>query len=145
MSDIKEFMTQDHRECDRVFAELEDAVLKDSDDISEKFEKLNDDLNNHFSMEEIVLFPAFDQVSGMKDSPARVMEMEHEQIRELLSKIRRAIKEKDKDKFFSISETLMIIIQQHNMKEEQLLYTVAQEYLSDDADHLISRMRTVVY
>jgi hemerythrin-like domain-containing protein len=73
------------------------------------------------------------------------MEMEHEQMRELLSKMRNALEQKDKYKFFSASETLMILMQQHNMKEEQILYTLAQQHLEDDAEHLVSRMRSVVY
>lgn len=145
MSNIKEFLTADHRECDETFAMMEDAVADNNDDALLKFEKFYDDLNNHFSMEEIVLFQALGQVSTIADNPAKLMEMEHEQMRELLSKMRNALEQKDKDKFFSASETLMILMQQHNMKEEQILYTLAQQHLSDDADHLISRMRSVVY
>ena len=145
MSNIKEFLTNDHRECDEMFAEMEDAVARDSDDALLKFEKFYDDLNNHFSMEEIVLFQALAQVSAIENNPAKLMEMEHEQMRELLSKMRKALEQKDKDRFFSASETLMILMQQHNMKEEQILYTLAQQHLEDDAEHLISRMRSVVY
>lgn len=145
MSNIKEFLTNDHRECDETFAQMEDAVANNSDDALLKFEKFYDDLNNHFSMEEIVLFQALVQVSDIANNPAKLMEMEHEQMRELLSKMRNALEQKDKDKFFSASETLMILMQQHNMKEEQILYNLAQQHLEDDAEHIISRMRSVVY
>lgn len=145
MSNIKEFLTNDHRECDETFAQMEDAVANNSDDALLKFEKFYDDLNNHFSMEEIVLFQALVQASNIVNNPTKLMEMEHEQMRELLSKMRNAIEEKNRDKFFSASETLMILMQQHNIKEEQILYTLAEQHLSDDADHLISRMRSVVY
>ena len=145
MSDIKEFLTNDHRECDETFAQMEDAVAENSDDAYAKFEKFYDDLNNHFGMEEMVLFPAFEQATGMANGPTKVMEMEHEQMRELLAKMRGALEQKDKEKFFSVSETLMILMQQHNMKEEQMLYTMAQQHLGEDADHIISRMRAVAY
>ncbi len=145
MSDIKEFLTNDHKECDELFAQMEDAVAKNSDNAYAKFEKFYSDLSNHFSMEEIVLFPALKQASSMANDPTKAMEMEHEQMRELLSKMRGALDSKNKDKFFSISETLMILMQQHNMKEEQMLYVMATQYLGDDADHIISRMRTVAY
>lgn len=145
MSNIKEFLTNDHRECDEAFAKMEDAVANNSDDALLKFEKFYDDLNNHFSMEEIVLFQALEQVSDVASNPSKIMEMEHEQMRELLSKMRKALEEKNRDKFFSASETLMILMQQHNMKEEQILYTLAQQHLQDDTDHIISRMRSVVY
>ncbi|HUH41584.1 MAG TPA: hemerythrin domain-containing protein [Sulfurimonas sp.] len=143
MSNIKDFMTQSHRDCDEIFAQMEDAVAAKSDEAVVKFEEFADALTNHFKMEEMVLFPAFEEASGMREGPTQVMVMEHEQMRELLSKMSRAIE--DKDKFFGLSETLMILMQQHNMKEEQMLYTMIQERLEDDADHIISRMRTVAY
>jgi len=143
MSNIKDFMTQDHRDCDEIFAQMEDAVATKSDEATTKFEEFADALTNHFKMEEMVLFPVFEQASGMRDGPTQVMAMEHEQMRELLSKMSIAIE--DKDKFFGLSETLMILMQQHNMKEEQMLYPMAEQHLGDDADHIISRMRTVAY
>jgi len=69
--------------------------------------------------------------------------MEHEKMRELLSEMESSIESDDSDKFFGLSETLMILMQQHNIKEEQMLYTMADQHLGDDAEHIISRMRTL--
>ena len=145
MSSIKEFMTQGHKDCDEIFAQMEEAVASKSENAYSKFEVFQDSLTNHFKMEEMVLFPAFEQKSGMMNGPTQVMVMEHEQMRELLSKMETAVETKDNDKFFGLSETLMILMQQHNMKEEQMLYTMIEQHLGDDADHIISRMRTVAY
>ena len=142
MSNIKDFMTQDHKECDEIFAQMEDVIANKSDEALSKFEEFQDALTNHFKMEEMVLFPMFEQKMGISQ-PAQVMVMEHEQMRKLLSEMEDAIEANDNDKFFSLSETLMILMQQHNMKEEQMLYTMAQQHLGDDADHIISRMRTI--
>ena len=144
MSDIKEFMTQDHRDCDEIFAQMEDAVASKSGEALAKFEAFDDALTNHFKMEEMVLFPMFEQKTRMIDGPTQVMVMEHEQMRGLLSKMEDAIECNDNETFFGVSETLMILMQQHNMKEEQMLYTMAQQHLGDDADHIVSRMRTIV-
>jgi len=144
MSNIKDFMTQDHRDCDEVFSQMEEAVANNSDDAIAKFEAFYDDLTNHFKMEEMVLFPQFEQKTGMTQGPTQVMVMEHEQMRGLLSQMVEAIGAKDNDKFFGLSETLMILMQQHNMKEEQMLYTMIQQHLGDDADHIITQMRTAV-
>jgi len=144
MSNIKDFMTQDHRDCDEIFSQMEEAVANNSDDAIAKFEAFYDDLTNHFKMEEMVLFPQFEQKTGMTQGPTQVMVMEHEQMRGLLSQMVEAIGAKDNDKFFGLSETLMILMQQHNMKEEQMLYTMIQQHLGGDADHLITQMRTAV-
>jgi hemerythrin-like domain-containing protein len=138
-------MSQDHKDCDEIFAQMEDAVANKGTDALEKFEKFYDSLSNHFKMEEMILFPMFEQKTGMTNGPTQVMVMEHEQMRKLLSNMQSAVEAKDNDKFFGLSETLMILMQQHNMKEEQMLYTMIQEHLGDDADHVISRMRTVAY
>lgn len=145
MMDIKEFLTTDHRACDEAFAAMEDALGAKSGDTPKLYEKFSNDLVNHFSMEEIVLFPMLEQATSTASEAVRAMEMEHEQMRSLLSKMRKAVENMDKESFFSISETLMILMQQHNIKEEQLLYTLAQNHLGEDADHIIRQMRSVVY
>jgi len=145
MMDIKEFLTTDHMACDEAFTAMEDALGAKSGDIPKLYEKFSNDLVNHFSMEEIVLFPMLEQATSTASEAVRAMEMEHEQMRSLLSKMRKAVESMDKESFFSISETLMILMQQHNIKEEQLLYTLAQNHLGEDADHIIRQMRSVVY
>jgi len=143
MLNIKEFMTEDHRNCDEIFAQMEDAVASKNGEALSKFEAFQDALTNHFKMEEMVLFPMFEEKTGMTEGPTKVMVMEHEQMRELVSKMANAIEANNKDKFFGLSETLMILMQQHNMKEEQMIYTMIQDHLGDDADHIVSRMRTI--
>jgi len=145
MSDIKEFLTNDHKACDEAFAAMEDAVAAKSSDAERLYENFSNYLANHFSMEEIVLFPMLGQANSETNGTTKAMEVEHEQMRSLLSKMRKAVESMDKESFFSLSETLMILMQQHNMKEEQLLYTLAQQHLGEDADHIIRQMRSVVY
>lgn len=145
MFDIKEFMTQDHRDCDELFALLEETVSEGSSDVEAKFEKFYDDLTNHFKMEEMILFPMLGEFVTISNNPLRAMEMEHEQMRVLLSKMRKAAEKMDKESFFSLSETLMLLMQQHNIKEEQLIYTMANEHLADEASYVISQMRSIAY
>jgi hemerythrin-like domain-containing protein len=91
MSNIKDFMTQDHRDCDEIFSQMEEAVANNSGEAVAKFEAFYDDLTNHFKMEEMVLFPAFEQKTGMTQGPTQVMVMEHEQMRGLLSQMVEAL------------------------------------------------------
>jgi len=108
---------------------MEDAVAIKSSYASQLYENFSNDLANHFSMEEIVLFPMLEQANSETSGATKAIEMEQEQMRSLLSKMRKAVEGMDKESFFSLSETLMILMQQHNMKEEQLLYTLAQSTL----------------
>ena len=80
---------------------------------------------------------------GMSEGPTKMMMMEHEQMRSLLSQIRETFESENQEKFFGLSETLMILMQQHNMKEEQMLYPMAQQHLSADAERIILMMDSI--
>jgi hemerythrin-like domain-containing protein len=53
----------------------------------------------------------------------------------------KAIDEKDKNKFLGFSENLLFTMQQHNMKEEQMMYSLADESL--DSEDIINRMKAI--
>ena len=143
MASIKEFLTQDHRACDEYFAQMEQSVADKSVDALEKFEHFQTMMLHHFGMEEEVMFPAFEVKTGMRQGPTEVMRREHDQMRMVMMQMHEAIKIKDTNRFFGLSETLMIVIQQHNMKEEQMLYTMAEQHLGSEADKIIEEMKAL--
>ena len=144
MSSIKEYLSADHSRCDELFAIMEDAVAKDIDSAQSAFDEFSGETERHFQMEERVMFLEFEQKTGMTQGPTAMMRHEHAQMRNLLSDMRSAIEAKDKDKFFGSSETLMILMQQHNMKEEQMLYTMAQQHLSAESDRIVDMMQSMI-
>ncbi|MFA6760468.1 MAG: hemerythrin domain-containing protein [Sulfuricurvum sp.] len=141
---IKEFLSQDHSSCDELFASMEDAVAADISSAKEAFVAFRDATERHFQMEERVMFLEFEQKTGMSEGPTAVMRHEHTQMRSLMEDMAKAIEAKDSDKFFGSSETLMILMQQHNMKEEQMLYTMAQQHLSAEAPRIVEMMSSMV-
>ena len=143
MASIKDFLTLDHRECDEVFAQMEQSVADKSADAVEKFEHFQSVMLHHFNMEEKVMFPAFEKKTGMTQGPTEMMRREHDQMRMLMMQMNEAIYSEDENRFFGLSETLMMIMQQHNMKEEQMLYTMAQQHLGDSADEIINEMKAL--
>jgi hemerythrin-like domain-containing protein len=58
----------------------------------------------------------------------------------LFLKLDEAMEQKMSDRFFSLSESLMILLQQHNAKEDQMLYTMIQAHLSSDNDTIVERL-----
>ncbi len=144
MSTISSFLTTDHRACDEEFASLENAVASQNWEKSqEQLNKFSSDLNHHFSMEEKVMFPAFEDVTGMTQGPTMVMRIEHEQMKQLLKSLQEDINKKDKDHFFGVSESLMMLMQQHNMKEEQMLYKMADMHLGSVVAKVIEDMKAI--
>ena len=144
MSTIKEYLSADHERCDGLFASMEDVVANDIETAKEAYELFAGETERHFQMEERVMFLEFEQKTGMTQGPTAMMRQEHTQMRSLIKEMGAAIEAKDKDKFFGNSETLMILMQQHNMKEEQMLYTMAQQHLSAESDRIIDMMQSMV-
>jgi len=95
-------------------------------------------------MEERVMFAEFETKTGMTQGPTAMMRHEHSQMRNLITQMSEALQADDKDKFFGLSETLMILMQQHNMKEEQMLYTMAQQHLSADSPRIVDMMESMI-
>jgi len=132
MTSIIEYMTNKHRECDDVFSAAESAVAKKNwTEATEKWQLFERELSLHLEAEETILFPQFEQATGMSEGPTQVMKMEHKQMRALLTSLNESLSAKDKDAFLGNSETLMVLMQQHNMKEEMMLYPMSEQHLPD--------------
>ena len=143
MTTIAAFMTTDHKACDDEFAIAEENALNgDWGKTETAFNAFRDDMARHFRMEEDALFPALLSAGG-PSGPVSVMLMEHEQIRGLLEQMAVAVTQKNADKYGGLSETLLIVMQQHNHKEENILYPIADQVLASECAALLGRMKTV--
>ena len=132
MTSIPEFMTTKHRECDELFTEAEAAVAKADWSLAlTKWQSFALELAEHFGQEEDTLFPKFEQATGMTAGPTQVMRMEHQQMRALVQDLDNALAAQDKDEYLGLSETLMVMMQQHNMKEEMMLYPMMAQNITD--------------
>ena len=67
----------------------------------------------------------------MTAGPTQVMRMEHQQMRSLVQDLDNALAAQEKDEYLGLSETLMVMMQQHNMKEEMMLYPMMAQNLAD--------------
>ncbi|MEA1916797.1 MAG: hemerythrin domain-containing protein [Campylobacterota bacterium] len=139
---INEFMTQDHRACDEQFAEAENAV--DAGNFAAGkiiFGEFVAHMLNHFDKEESVMFYDYNNGAASGCNPTSVMVMEHNQMRDIFTKMAEALEGENRDAFLGLSENLLFVMQQHNMKEEQMMYNLADNAL-DSAD-IIERMKNV--
>jgi iron-sulfur cluster repair protein YtfE (RIC family) len=141
MSTILEFLGSDHHACDNVFASAEEAVArKDWDSARSLFDRFQAAMARHLAMEEDVLFPAFESRTGMSTGPTEVMRMEHAQMRDLLQAMANAIAAGNQNGYLGLSETLNMLMQQHNLKEENMLYPMSDRVLGADSDSVIREM-----
>mgnify|MGYP000718709625 CR=1 FL=1 len=127
MNSISELMQHNHRECDELFAKAEEsAANQDWNETLTAWESFTKELESHITeKEENVLFPALEEINGPM-GPTQVMRNEHKQMRILVSQIKQSIADQNSTQFLGLSETLMMLMQQHNMKEEQILYPMIE-------------------
>jgi hemerythrin-like domain-containing protein len=143
MKTITDFMAADHSACDDEFARAEEAALANNWSEAETvFNTFRDDMAHHFKMEEEILFPTLKSAGGPA-GPVHVMLMEHAQIKELLKQMAEAVAQKNAQSYGGLSETLLIVMQQHNHKEENILYGIADEILANEREALLVRMQAV--
>ncbi|MBI5496035.1 MAG: hemerythrin domain-containing protein [Deltaproteobacteria bacterium] len=130
-----------HKECDDLFAAAEAAAQDGAwDKAAPLWERYAAAMERHLSTEEGVLFPAFEDASGMRGGPTQVMRMEHTQMRGLLQQAGQAVAARDADGFGGACETLNILMQQHNMKEENILYPMCDRAVGSNAA-LVQQLR----
>ena len=135
MTSIDEVMTAGHRTCDEYFAAAEAAVADGDWPAAEQaWDHFTRVLDRHITgLEEELLFPAFEAVNGPA-GPTQMMRMEHDQMRTMVEQIRTALSARDRQEFLGLAETLMLLIQQHNMKEEQILYPMMDQSIANASE-----------
>lgn len=143
MTSIRTFMADDHRHCDDLFADAEQAAAKnDAAKALAAFENFRNATLAHFDSEEKTLFPTFEAKTGMTMGPTQVMRMEHAQMRGLLDEAAQALATGDVDAYLGHADTLLIMMQQHNLKEENVLYPMCDQHLAAEAPEVLRRLET---
>lgn len=121
-----------HQQCDTLFARAEHAAEQgDWTACAAAFEDFAAQIERHFGTEEDVLFPAFETATGMRNGPTQMMRMEHGQMRGLIGQMRATLAARDAEGFGGGAETLLILMQQHNIKEENILYPLCDRALDE--------------
>ena len=141
---LREYFTLDHRNCDSQWAEVEAAADGgEAAVVSRLWQRFDSNLRQHLAMEEEVVFPAFEQATGMTSGgPTFVMRSEHEQMRGLLAQMAEAAVSGNLQELLDQGDTLLMLIQQHNQKEEGMLYPMAERALGARWSELRARLES---
>jgi len=128
--------------CDDLFVAAEEARepqrLGDCCDIFQPFSRSDGKLN--FSAEETLLFPAFESAT-LSGGPTQMNAYEHGQMRRCSISSRPAATAAHKEAYAGVAETLLMLMQQHNMKEENILYPMCDQMLGSQRSPLRQRSR----
>lgn len=144
MSTISEHMADDHKRCDDLFLAAEKAAATGDWKVAQQsFNEFHQAMARHLAMEEQVLFPDFETAHGSSMGPTQVMRYEHGQMRELMGALQTAADAENRDEFMGEAETLLVMMQQHNAKEEMMLYPMTDQVLAGQREDVLTRMQAV--
>jgi hemerythrin-like domain-containing protein len=139
---IVQIMESHHRHCDSTYVHAENVLGEGKNDLGkELMRSFIWNMELHFAREETILFPAFEEKTGMTSGPTQVMRVEHEQIRGVLKEVSDCLNEGNWQRIFDLSEAMLILIAQHNSKEENVLYPATDQYLDREADDIARKLQ----
>ena len=127
---IAEYLESDHRRLDGLLTETVDALAAGSmAQVARAFELFQDGIERHIGLEERLLLPHFDEATG-PSGPSQVMREEHGRILELVCNIALRLHGTDRARCFEELDSLARLLSTHNLKEERVLYPVAERILA---------------
>ncbi|MBI2082180.1 MAG: hemerythrin domain-containing protein [Deltaproteobacteria bacterium] len=144
MTSITDYYAKDHDRLDGLFKTFQSTKRTDFGRAKVAFVEFKFGLQRHIIWEEDILFPFFEQKTGMRDgSPTAVMRMEHREIRDALESIHAKVAKKDPNSDES-EERLVTVLTQHNVKEEEILYPAIDRLLTDqEKETVFKRMEDI--
>ena len=129
---IRMLFAEDHDRLDGLFAGFRQRKRTDYADAKLCFREFKFGLQRHIVWEEQILFPLFEQKTGMHDTgPTEVLRREHRLIGERLEALHDKVRQHDPE---SDAEELALLtaLEAHNLKEEQVLYPMLDRLLGDE-------------
>lgn len=128
---ISDFFEKDHDRIDVLFRDYLKLKHLNFAEAKKNFVAFKHGLEKHIAREKDILFPVFQRKTGITEGPILVLEEEHRQILRMLQQINLRIQKND----VSSNRTehdLIVILGQHNVKEENVLYPVLDHLLTVD-------------
>lgn len=140
MESISSYMQHDHVVIDGIAARaVAAAQAGDWDALARDGAEFLRRLRQHIDVEEQVLFPAFEERTGMTTSgPSKIMRIEHEQMHPILAQMEAAAGARDGAGYQRAAKALSDILLPHNQKEEQMMYPMLDSTVGDDAQALLA-------
>ncbi len=141
---IAAYYEQDHDRLDELFKIFQASKRSDFANAKEAFKGFKIGLQRHILWEEELLFPMWEQKTGMvEEGPTPMMRHEHSQIKQLLDAIHQEVEvqnlETDQDE-----QALINLLSSHNRKEERALYPAIDNVVSaDEREKVFSNMNSI--
>lgn len=145
MHSLSDLLSADHAACDAAWTAVEAAAHRgDHAALAAALQAFDARTRRHLDLEERAVFPRFEEATGMIGGPTAVMRAEHAQMRGLLDQMGRALAAGDADLVLDHGDTLLMITQQHNRKEEGVLYPMCDRVLVAELGELLAEVEAAL-
>jgi hemerythrin-like domain-containing protein len=137
------YLQTDHERLHAIAAEVNRLAGAGSLDAARaRFADFVSGLKRHIDVEERLLFPTFEERTGMTGGPTAVMRVEHADIRECMARVTAALMGKDAPGARRALDDLASFLATHNLKEERVLYPTTDRVLEtpEALEALVARM-----
>lgn len=119
---VQAFFAHDHDRLDQLLETYRRLKRVDFVKAKQAFKEFKFDLQRHIIWEETILFPLFEEKTGMRDQgPTVVMRAEHREIGRRLEALHDKVRRQDVDSGPE-EQSLLQALFAHNQKEENVLY-----------------------
>jgi hemerythrin superfamily protein len=136
---ISTFYELDHDRLDELFKAFQQFKRSDFSKAKEAFREFKFGLQRHIVWEEDLLFPLWEEKTGMSDGgPTFVMRNEHRQIGRLLEAIHDKVADQNPD-CDQEEQALLNLLGSHNMKEERVLYPAIDQVTNEEERETVFR------
>lgn len=127
---INDFLTEDHDRLDGLLESFQEWKAKDAAKAKDFLTQFTVGLQRHLRWEETILFPLFEQKTGLTGL-TNTLRGEHEQIREWLAALNQKVEQNDAD---CDHEEKMLVeeLGGHNAREEYALYPELDKLLTEE-------------
>jgi hemerythrin-like domain-containing protein len=134
-------LTADHRRLDSILEEVVRlAQAGDAAGALDRFQIFRAGLDRHIDVEEQLLFPMFEERSGVRTGPTLVMRSEHGSIRDAMKLIGTHLSDGALGSALAIVAQLTGLLERHNAKEEKILYPMSDRLAAADLPVLLRQM-----
>jgi regulator of cell morphogenesis and NO signaling len=129
-STVHTLLSQDHDRLDQLLETYRQLKRVDFARAKQAFREFKFGLQRHIISEETILFPLFEDKSGLRDhGPTVVMRAEHREIGRRLEALHDKVRRQDVDSERE-EEELLQALDAHNQKEENVLYPAIDRLVS---------------
>ncbi|MBA5687851.1 hemerythrin domain-containing protein [Rugamonas apoptosis] len=141
MHKVSNYLAHDHSRCDGLYADaVAHVAAHDWDQAAISFLEFAEAMRRHVEMEERVVYPAFEELLANTAAPTQSLHAEHHLLCEIMHRMGMAIQRRDVIEFSDHADTFRLITEQHNLKEEGILFPMFDKLLRPRYDELVHAM-----